>query len=60
MIPCKERKMTTTAAERYILSVDQGTTSSRAIAFDERGRSTPVASQPFIIAVTKGLSRHAA
>ncbi len=32
---------------RYILAIDQGTTSSRAIVFDENGRSVSVAQQEF-------------
>ena len=35
------------AARRYVLSIDQGTTSSRAIAFDEEGKPCFVAQQEF-------------
>ncbi|HSL97989.1 MAG TPA: glycerol kinase GlpK [Candidatus Deferrimicrobiaceae bacterium] len=39
--------MTTRAGERLILALDQGTTSSRAIAFGHDGRPVAVAQEPF-------------
>ncbi|HEX7371754.1 MAG TPA: FGGY family carbohydrate kinase, partial [Thermodesulfobacteriota bacterium] len=37
----------TTVAEKYILALDQGTTSSRAVLFDRRGKITRIASKEF-------------
>ena len=34
-------------SQQYILALDQGTTSSRAILFDRKGRATAVAQQEF-------------